>query len=90
MGKMGKRPAAKAMGPMTFETSRIASYRICINVCVCDFAIFTSYITLFFDFAVFRGLCSQANVTLYYFMFVYITLYYSIFYLQDLCSLCIC
>ena len=41
---------------------------------MCDYAIFTSYITLFFDFAAFRGLCPQANVTLY----IYITLCFSI------------
>jgi hypothetical protein len=81
MGKMGKRPAAKAMGPMTSETSRLACYRICISVCVCDYAIFTSYIALFFDFAAFRGLCSQANVTLYitlcFSILLYITRYFT-------------
>ena len=77
MGKMGKRPTAKAMGPMTSETSRLAFYRICISVCVCDYAIFTSYITLFFDFAAFRGLRPQANVTLYIYILLYVFLFYS-------------
>ena len=50
-------------------------------MCVCDYAIFTSYIALFFDFAAFRGLCSQANVTLYitlcFSILLYITRYFT-------------
>lgn len=46
-------------------------------VCVCDYAIFTSYITLFFDFAAFRGLRPQANVTLYIYILLYVFLFYS-------------
>ena len=74
MGKMGKRPAAKAMGPMTSETSRLAFYRICIRMykCVCVTMLYLHLILLYFLTLQLSEGCARKQTLLY--IYIYITL----------------